>query len=523
MKYTLATVAALAGVASAAHEDGTFAVLRFTNKQLTKGRMDPILFPGQTSTHVHTIMGGSAFSKSSTGKDLAGSKCSNALVKGDNSNYWFPSMYFRDPKTEKFESVEFDYFNAYYFFEKTHDDIKPFPVGLQMVAGNSMTRTMPKTGAKANLDPSKGPVNAARITCPRLNNVFEPPSWNPDSDGTTAGVGDPINLGEGVGFPDRTCDGKYSPMRADVHFPSCYNPDAGLTNFKNNMAYPEDNNGYLDCPKGWIHVPHLFYESYWHTEKFAGRWEEGKGEQPFVFSNGDVTGYSNHGDFMAGWDEDLLQHIIDTCNTGVNGMDNCPGLFYGLNKGDCTIESEVDEEVDGTLSKLPGNNPLSGWAYGDSVSQGSPSTGDNDNNSSKAPVASATKPASDDKTIAPEVPSATGADSSATVAAAEEESTYAPEKPTEVPETVPTSQAAVESEAPTVPTDAPKPTNVFGKPGKGKKCRPKIHTVWNTVTVTKTSSNPEQTAPVYKRDHVRRHAHNHGSGRNHLRRRSHRH
>lgn len=390
-----------------------------------------------------------------------------------------------------------------------------------MVAGNSMTRTMPKTGAKTNLDPSKGPVNAARITCPRLNNIFDPPSWDPNSDGTTAGVGDPVNHGEGVGFPYRTCDGKYSPLRADVHFPSCYNPDAGLTDFKNNMAYPEDNDGYLDCPKGWIHVPHLFYEAYWHTEKFAGRWEEGKGEQPFVFSNGDVTGYSNHADFMAGWDEDLLQHIIDTCDTGTNGMDNCPGLFYGLNKGDCTIESEVDEEVDGILSKLPGNNPLSGWAYGDSVGQEPPSTGDDDdNNSSKAPVASATKPASDDKTTAPEAPSTTSDDSSATVGAADE-------KPTYVPETVTTSQAAVESEAPTASTNAPKPTNVLGKPGKGKgkgkKCKPRIRTVWNTVTVTQTPSAPEQTAPVYKRDPVRRHAHNHGSGRNHLRGRSHRH
>ncbi|KAF5017881.1 hypothetical protein F66182_10159, partial [Fusarium sp. NRRL 66182] len=82
MKSTFATAAALlAGAATAAHETGTFAVLRFTNNQLTKGRMDPILFPGLTSTHVHHIMGGSGFSKSSTGEDLLKSKCSNALVK----------------------------------------------------------------------------------------------------------------------------------------------------------------------------------------------------------------------------------------------------------------------------------------------------------------------------------------------------------------------------------------------------------------------------------------------------------
>ncbi|KAF4971447.1 hypothetical protein FZEAL_9846 [Fusarium zealandicum] len=531
MKFTLVSAAAaLAGVATAAHEEGTFAVLRFTNKQLTKGRMDPILFPGQTSTHVHTIMGGSAFSKSATGKDLLDAKCSNALIKGDNSNYWFPSVYFNDPKTGEFEAVEFDYFSAYYFFEKTHDDIKPFPVGLQMVAGNSMARTMPKTGATVNLDPSKGPVNGARFTCPRLNNVFDPPSWDPKSDGSLAGVGDAVNLGEGVGFPDRTCDGANSPLRADIQFPSCYNPKAGLTNFKENMAYPENNDGYLDCPKGWVHVPHLFYEAYWHTEKFEGRWEEGKGKQPFVFSNGDVSGYSNHADFMAGWDEELLQHIIDTCDAGVDGMDSCPGLFYGLNEGDCTIESEVDEKVDGTLSKLPGDNPLSGWAYGGgSIIPEIPSGDDDDSGSSKAaPRPSATDSYPKDKTTAVEAPSsATATPSSAIVEAAEDKTTYAPEKTTEEAEAAITSQPAVESQASSALTNAPRPTSVFTKPNK--KCTPKTHTVWNTVTFTQTAPSvpieTEPTAPAYKRDHARRHAHGrgHGHGHGHLRRRSHRH
>ncbi|KAJ4268547.1 hypothetical protein NW762_002611 [Fusarium torreyae] len=532
MKSSLASAAVLlAGVATAAHETGTFAVLRFTNDQLTKGRMDPILFPGETSTHVHNIMGGSAFSKSATGKDLMNSKCSNALIKGDNSAYWFPSLYFHDPKTGKFEDVEFDYFNAYYFFEKTHDDIKPFPVGLQIVAGDAMTRTMPKAGAEANLDPSKGPVNPARMTCPRLNNDYTLPSWNPKSNGKTAGVGDSINQGEGVGFPDRTCDGKYSPLRADVHMPSCYNPKAGLTDFKNNMAYPEDNDGYLDCPKGWIHVPHLFYEAYWRTDKFQGRWTEGEGKQPFVFSNGDVTGYSSHADFMAAWDEDLLQHIIDTCNAGTVGMDHCPGLFYGLNKDDCTIESEVDEKCTGTLNKLPGNNPLSGWSYGDDVPS-KPSDDDDSGSSPSKPSAkpSATKPASEDKTTAVEVPSYTKPVSTP-AGSAGDKTTYAPEEPTVVPEPTLSSQPAVGSEvgaeATEVLTTAPKPTDVFGKPGTGKKCKSiKTHTVWNTVTFTQTASVPARTeaaAPAYKRDHARRHAHNHGSGHGHLRRRSHRH
>ncbi|CAF3467565.1 hypothetical protein SNK03_008077 [Fusarium graminearum] len=525
MKSTFVAAAALlAGAASAAKDEGTFAVLRFTNKQLTRGRMDPILFPGETSTHVHNIMGGSGFSTSATGKDLMESKCSNAMIKGDNSAYWFPSLYFQDPKSGKFEDVEFDYFNAYYFFEKTHDEIKPFPAGLQIVAGDAMTRTMPKAGAKPNLDPSKGPVNAARMTCPRANNDYTVPSWDAKSDGTTAGVGDPITKNEGVGFPDRTCDGTFSPLRADVHFPSCYNPEAGLTDFKNNMAYPEDNDGYLDCPKGWIHVPHLFYEAYWNTNKFQGRWTEGEGKQPFVFSNGDVTGYSSHADFMAGWDEKLLKHIIDTCNAGTLGMDNCPGLFYGLNKDDCTIESEIDEKTTGKLDKLPGNNPLSGFSYGDAPSM--PNKGDDDEKPSKPSAEPSVKPsatnsAPEDKSTAVEAPQYTKP------ADKPEEPTVAIPKPTVPIVSGVVSDAA--AEATSALTNAPKPTEIFGKPDQPKKCKStRVHTVWNTVTVTQTASVPAQTedaaaAPAYKRDHVRRHAHQHGSGYSHVRRRSHRH
>ncbi|KAL6869459.1 hypothetical protein ACO1O0_000785 [Amphichorda felina] len=363
MKYTYgAALAALIGTA-AAKDDRTFAVLRFNNKALTKGRMDPIISPGQTSQHVHTVMGGSGFGKGATGDDLMNSQCSTAKIKGDNSAYWFPSLYFKDPNTGKFEDVGVDYVNVYYFFEATDDEIKAFPPGLQIVGGNAMTRTAPQS-AETNLDPSKGEIMNVKWTCPRLGNEYNPPSWKANSDGTKSGMGDPINKGEGVGFPDVNCDGYGSPLRADIHMPSCYNPEAGLTNYKKNMAWPEDNgSGKLNCPQGYIHLPHLFYEIYWDTPSFADRWTGNAGQQPFVLSNGDVTGYSSHADFMAGWDEDLLQHIIDTCNAGTEGMDLCPGI-NGLNEDDCTIPSEVDEKVEGVLDALPGHLSLLGWSFG---------------------------------------------------------------------------------------------------------------------------------------------------------------
>ena len=116
MKFAAAStaLAALIAAASAAQDERTFAVLRFTNTALTRGRVDPIIYPNQVAPHVHSIMGGSNFNFGSTGEDLMKSNCSNSMIIGDNSNYWFPALYFHDPKTGEFESVDIFYVNAYY-------------------------------------------------------------------------------------------------------------------------------------------------------------------------------------------------------------------------------------------------------------------------------------------------------------------------------------------------------------------------------------------------------------------------
>lgn len=340
-----------------------------------------------------------------------------------------------------------------------------------------MTRVAPEAGPISQLDPSNGPVQPVKWTCPRDNNNYDPPSWPADSDGTEAGMGDPVNKGEGVGFPDRGCDGYASPLRADIHFPSCYNPEAGLTAYQTNMAYPEGaGDGKVDCPEGWIHVPHLFLEVYWNTPLFDGRWTPGSGKQPFVLSNGDATGYASHADFMAGWDEELLQHIIDTCDAGTAGMDNCPGLFYGINDEDCTIDSEVDEEIGGVLDALPGSNPLAGWRFGlDNLPEMPevplPGGGDDEEEQPTSSSPAETATGLPEETAAPtnivENPGIPDATTSAVESPAETE--------TPVEEEEPAPEQPEQPEQPE-PTLAPEPTTTA--------CEAKTHTVWETVTVT---------------------------------------
>ncbi|OAQ95936.1 hypothetical protein LLEC1_02031 [Akanthomyces lecanii] len=501
MKFTAATaLTSLLGVAAAAKDERTFAVLHFTNKQLTIARADPIVNPGQPSTHVHHVLGGSNFGLSSTGEELKNSKCSTALIKGDNSNYWFPSLYFKDPKSGNLESVELFYANVYYFFEPTNDDIKAFPTGLQMFTGDPTARTPPASGATSNFDASKGPINGIKWTCPR-SNIENNPGWPVNSNGQKAGMQDPGNKGEGVGFPDVDCDGYASPLRADIHFPSCYNPKAGLTDYKNNMAWPKDNNGKEDCPEGWIHVPHLFFEAYWNTPVFANRWEQGKGEQPFVLANGDATGYSLHADFMAAWDEPLLQNIIDTCNTGTGGMDHCPGLTNGLNKGDCTIESPVDETVTGIMSKLPGNNPLTGWSYGagDGGNQApNPSQGQSSSAAPSPMPASSAAPSPIPVSSAPASSAPASSAPASSAPASTEPGSPAPASSSATNSLTPPSVtfAPIESSASSQiqPSGASSSTLSGAPSSPSDKCTPAtVHTVYKTVTVTAGGPAPTST------------------------------
>ncbi|ATZ51432.1 hypothetical protein BCIN_07g00710 [Botrytis cinerea B05.10] len=362
---TLALVGTFAASATAYSATArTFAVNHFygTGPLLT-ARIDPIINPGTVGSHVHTIQGGSAFGMTMGDTTaLDDSNCTSSLVKNDKSNYWTPSLYFVDPKdASNITAVPMFYMNVYYFFEPTTDKITAFQPGHRMVVGNPALRTPPAGGGASIVDYKLGTPQPVQVTCPRSN--YDVPSYPADSDGLHGvGIQDPQNKGAGVGFPDQECDGVASPMRLDAHFPSCYNPAAGLTDYKTNMDWPTDGN----CPEGWIHTPHIFYEVYYNTPLFADQWTPGQGKQPFVLANGDPTGYSFHADFISGWDVETLQQIIDNCDAGDSGMDKCPGLIGGLNdpQTSCTIKSPINEIVSGSMSILPGSNPLGKWGAG---------------------------------------------------------------------------------------------------------------------------------------------------------------
>ncbi|TVY20777.1 WSC domain-containing protein [Lachnellula arida] len=392
---------------------GTFSVNHFIQADaLVIGRMDPIVSPGVASGHVHAVQGGNGFALSMTNQQAnSSSTCTTAYLTGDKSNYWTPALYFQDPTTKKLEAVEFDYMNVYYFFDKVDADDKiiAFPPGLRILTGDPSLRSPPVT-PELITDYSDGPViQPVQWGCPRVDTST--PLYEADSDGLHGyGIGSKVMLAQGVGFSDKNCDGLYSPMLAEITMPSCWNSatDPSLVTADNPQGYK-----YLDtftnkgtmvyptkgvCPTGFSKVPRMFYEVYWQTTKFASRWTPGQKSQPFVLANGDPTGYSLHADFIAGWDTEVLQNIIDNCNTGDRATDTCPGVTSNPAGTKCNVTNAIPEDLGTTtpLDQLPGNNPIpTAWGIAPSGA-----TAANDS-SSAAPMATFSSAAASSSAPAP--------------------------------------------------------------------------------------------------------------------------
>ncbi|KAF2640037.1 WSC-domain-containing protein [Massarina eburnea CBS 473.64] len=328
MKSVILGLAALAVPATS-----TF-VVQCTSR-LFDQRADPVIDPGVASSHVHTISGGSGFNFNMSFEDARASKCTTCNIKQDLSNYWSPKLYYK-AQDGSFQDVPIIGDNqggnlggmAIYYLTRggpDNDKLRAFPPGFRMVAGDSSKRS--------ETDDFAG--RAVTHKCVGGSNGPDPKH-----------------------LPDETCD----QIRVQVTFPSCWNGrDLDSFDHKTHVSYPKDGN--YDggrCPSTHpVHLVTLFYEVYYDTKGFKDKWYGDK--QPFVFANGDGTGYGYHGDFVNGWNEQALQEGLDKC---VDGVANCAEQVFGTfnTQGEtqaCKLSPMIDEPVTGTLKALPGCNTVS--------------------------------------------------------------------------------------------------------------------------------------------------------------------
>ena len=211
--------------------------------------------------------------------------------------------------------------------------LQPFPKNFRMIAGDKLRRRfIPSSLEQAGIE----------FVCLLTNGELGPPP-SPN-------------------LPSRSCPGG---LQTRIRFPSCWDGvNTDSPNHKTHVAYPWGvDNG--PCPRTHpVRIPSLLYETTWHVEAFDHL--RRPGDQPFVFSQGDPTGFGYHADFLNGWDIDLLEKAIrdPTCGDKSGGrIDFCetflPFLQTNRVQNLCpSIEPRVVEPVFGVLDKLPGCNPV---------------------------------------------------------------------------------------------------------------------------------------------------------------------
>lgn len=310
--------------------------------RLVDERADPLVSPGVVSGHVHSIAGGSGFSFNMTYEDARASSCSSCPIKADLSNYWVPHLYYRaengtfiDVPVSGDGDGNLGGITVYYLQRPgaNNDALQAFPEGFRMLAGDPFRRNY------------TGDFAAQAISYACLN--YDGPA-----------------TAETNGFPDNNCpDG----LRAQVFFPSCWDGvNLDSANHQSHVSYPASG-AYNDgvCPDSHpVHLISIFYEIIFQTNLFADMWWGD--EQPFVFAMGDPTGYGFHGDFINGWDVDILQYAVDNCLNDSGLISDCLAangseyfdLFTTAESSFCTLPAFVDETVTGVLDRLPGCNDV---------------------------------------------------------------------------------------------------------------------------------------------------------------------
>ncbi|KAI5799320.1 hypothetical protein DFH27DRAFT_591416 [Peziza echinospora] len=302
-------------------------------------RSDPIVNPGTVAGHVHTIHGSNAFSMGATNADLMKGTCSSCQVKEDLSSYWTPALYFEGADGKQQVVPQTGGMLVYYL--QRGENVVAVPAGLRMLAGDPTLRSFNFREIEKSLwtdaDRTQDALAQKAIGYNCLN-------YNAPAEAALGLRAFPDNMG-------RCKDG----LRAEVFFPSCWDgKNLDSADHKSHMAYPSLMDDGVCPPTHPIRVVSLFFETIWNVAHFAG--QSGR----FVFSNGDPTGYGNHGDFMNGWQQDVLERAVKECRATSGIVEECKHFtHYTLAQmQQCEAKKSVEEDVFGPFAKLPGCNPV---------------------------------------------------------------------------------------------------------------------------------------------------------------------
>ncbi|KAI2603053.1 uncharacterized protein GGS25DRAFT_528035 [Hypoxylon fragiforme] len=325
------------------YSQGAMPMMRFSCSQLVVDRLDPLVTPGSIpSPHLHQIVGGNSFNASmdpATHDLPSQSTCTSCTFSEDFSNYWTAVLYFRARngtyrRVPQFasEGLRADGGITVYYIP-TPDGSSPvtaFKPGFRMLVGDAALT---------------GPGDAPKV-CHRC--------MPRTGDNTNINCGAP----DSQTLPSGFCDGG---IRSVITFPTCWDgKNTDSPDHKTHVAYPSSGAPGTGvgasgvCPQSHpVKIPQVMLEVMWDTRIFNDKnlWPE-DGSQPFVWSTNDKNGYSQHGDYVFGWEGDSLQRAMDArCNGAVCSQLKTQSSEEAMK---CTKAPVVKEEIDGWVTSIPG-------------------------------------------------------------------------------------------------------------------------------------------------------------------------
>ncbi|KAF2464129.1 uncharacterized protein BDR25DRAFT_243391 [Lindgomyces ingoldianus] len=267
------TVILLAGTA--------VALTDIEHKPFMRKNIDPIVFPGEYISHMHSFYGSDAITKDLPTTEQLQNGCPSGENPNDLSIYWAPTLYYvnGDNYTEVYPAT----FKTYY--ENIDKAEIPFPRDFHAVAGSASAKT------QADIDEK---ITAITWWC-------------------DAGPEDRQNRPRAA-LPRVTCS---AHMQAILRFPDCVDPDH-ITNY----TYAAANGG--RCPVGMKRMPSLRFSIRYDTRKAIPQgWS---GVPPMKLACGEIgEGYCLHGDFINGWFDDAAQNMLKAKGQSFMRIDGAHG------------------------------------------------------------------------------------------------------------------------------------------------------------------------------------------------------
>ncbi|KAF9884824.1 hypothetical protein FE257_001240 [Aspergillus nanangensis] len=231
--------------------------------------IDPIVFPGQYTSHMHSFFGSDAINVNTTTSAELRKGCSSTGNPNDFSAYWIPALYHVD--NGNYTPITPMRFSAYYVeIEKAEI---PYPENYKDVAGNASATAQSHVEDRAGI------------------------SWFCEGQATDEEK-DP------AAFPTSTCD---THLQTLLLFHDCANPDTFESAYSGNPDWYE---GYGEnyCPVGMKRIPQLRFSIRYDLRAILPDGWDGK--PPLELACGES--YCSHGDFINAWDPEAAAHMLDS-------------------------------------------------------------------------------------------------------------------------------------------------------------------------------------------------------------------